>query len=46
MKRTAAKVFIAIGIVTTLCGIAAVITHFICAGNKKYYPVLKTAIEV
>lgn len=44
--KTAAKFFIAIGVITTLCGIIAVAVHVICAGNRKYYPVAKTAIEV
>ena len=44
--KTAEKIFIVIGIVTTMCAAAAVIVHFVCAGNKKYYPVNKTAVEV
>lgn len=44
--KTAAKIFIVIGVITTLCSIAAVAVHIVCANNKKYYPVAKTAIEV
>ncbi|SDA09451.1 hypothetical protein SAMN02910447_00249 [Ruminococcus sp. YE71] len=44
--KTAEKIFIAIGIITSLCAVAAVIVHFVCAGNKKYYPVSKTTVEV
>lgn len=44
--KTAEKIFIVIGIITTLCAAAAVIVHLFCAENKKYYPVNKTAVEV
>ncbi len=44
--KTAEKIFLVIGFITTVFAAAAVIVHFVCAENKKYYPVNKTAIEV
>ena len=44
--KTAEKIFLAIGIITSVCALAAVIVHFVCAENKKYYPVARTSVEV
>lgn len=44
--KTAVKVFAVIGAVTALFATAAVITHFIFAENKKFFPVVKCEIEV
>lgn len=44
--KTAVKIFAAIGVVTALFSITAVIIHLVCKENKKYYSVAKTSIEV
>ena len=35
--KTAVKIFAAIGVVTALFSIAAVVIHIVCKENKKYY---------
>ena len=44
--KTAVKVFAVIGVITALLATAAVVTHFQCAGNKRYFPVDKKVVEV
>lgn len=44
--KTAVKVFAVIGVITALLATAAVVTHFIFVGNKKYFPVAKKVVEV
>lgn len=44
--KTAVKVFAVIGAISALFAAAALVTHFIFAENKKFFPVVKCEIEV
>lgn len=44
--KTAEKILIAIGAATVALVSAAVIVRLICSGQKKYYPVSRTTIDL